>query len=95
MPYNQVTVESVSQFQKLVQTNKDRIGVGEIEMKKKKEQVIENANEGREKYFIDVDRMINEGLGGGTVSMRENSGEIEEARDFEPEAPPHEVNDEK
>ncbi|MEK8128116.1 hypothetical protein WMW72_09395 [Paenibacillus filicis] len=26
-------------------------------------------HEGREAYFMDIDRMINEGLGGGTVSM--------------------------
>lgn len=27
------------------------------------------AHEGRDSYFMDIDRMINEGLGGGTVSM--------------------------
>ncbi|WP_159884726.1 hypothetical protein [Paenibacillus puerhi] len=27
------------------------------------------AHEGRESSFMDIDRMINEGLGGGTVSM--------------------------
>ena len=26
-------------------------------------------NEGREENFMDIDRMVNEGLGGGTVSM--------------------------
>jgi len=67
--------------------------VEEVEMADKKKQIAENENEGRKNYFIDVDRMINEGLGGGTVSMRENSGKIEGARDFEPEDPPHEVND--
>ncbi|WP_176717304.1 hypothetical protein [Vulcanibacillus modesticaldus] len=25
--------------------------------------------EGRDKYFIDVDRMVNEGLGGGNISQ--------------------------
>ncbi|WP_280772045.1 hypothetical protein [Salipaludibacillus daqingensis] len=60
-------------------------------MKKKNDHPFENANEGKEKYFIDVDRMINEGLGGGTVSMRENSGKIEAARELEKEEPPHEV----
>lgn len=33
-------------------------------------------HEGRNDYFMDVDRMINEGLGGGTVSM--HNGLIEE-----------------
>ncbi len=26
-------------------------------------------DEGRDAYFMDIDRMVNEGLGGGTVSM--------------------------
>ncbi|CAG7653423.1 hypothetical protein ACFQI7_31780 [Paenibacillus allorhizosphaerae] len=29
----------------------------------------DTAHEGRDSYFMDIDRMINEGLGGGTVSM--------------------------
>lgn len=33
-------------------------------------------HEGRNEYFMDIDRMINEGLGGGTVSM--HNGLIEE-----------------
>ncbi|WP_017728708.1 hypothetical protein [Halalkalibacterium ligniniphilum] len=44
-------------------------------------------NEGRDKYFLDVDRMINEGLGGGTVNEH-RAGKIEQARDFEKEEPP-------
>ncbi|MCU6709208.1 hypothetical protein M6D81_10835 [Paenibacillus sp. J5C_2022] len=32
--------------------------------------------EGRDDYFMDVDRMINEGLGGGNVTM--HNGLIEE-----------------
>lgn len=44
--------------------------------------------EGREKKFVDVDRMINEGLGGGTVHGTE-SGLIEESRgDLDEEDPP-------
>ncbi|BCB02904.1 hypothetical protein [Bacillus sp. KH172YL63] len=35
--------------------------------------------EGREKAFLDVDRFINEGLSGGSVHMRENTTNIEEA----------------
>lgn len=57
-------------------------------MEKKK---LENADEAREKFFLDEDRMINEGLAGGTVSGKENSGVIEEARDLEAEEPPHKV----
>ncbi|OLO36417.1 hypothetical protein BTR23_15210 [Alkalihalophilus pseudofirmus] len=55
----------------------------------------ENANEDRANFFMDVDRMINEGLGGGTVSMNYNSGEIEEARDLVEEEPPHQTENKK
>ncbi|MBU8905423.1 hypothetical protein [Desertibacillus haloalkaliphilus] len=46
-------------------------------------------NGSREDLFMDVDRMINEGLGGGSISMKDDSGEIEEAHDFKKEEPPH------
>jgi hypothetical protein len=38
---------------------------------KKKNQRPDSLNEGREDNFLDVDRMVNEGLGGGNVT-REN-----------------------
>ncbi|WP_102347479.1 hypothetical protein [Bacillus sp. Marseille-P3661] len=38
--------------------------------------------EGRDKYFVDEDRMINEGLAGGTVVTREENKQIEEAREL-------------
>ncbi|MED4162333.1 hypothetical protein [Halalkalibacterium halodurans] len=44
--------------------------------------------EGRDEFFMDVDRMINEGLGGGTVNDT-HAGIIEEARSLEKEEPPH------
>jgi hypothetical protein len=34
-------------------------------------------NQGRDDYFMDIDRMVNEGLGGGYVSL--NNGLIEES----------------
>ncbi|MCR8636689.1 MULTISPECIES: hypothetical protein [Paenibacillus] len=34
-------------------------------------------HQGREDYFMDIDRMVNEGLGGGYVSV--NNGLIEES----------------
>ncbi|MFB5663169.1 hypothetical protein [Alteribacillus sp. HJP-4] len=40
-------------------------------------------------YSMDVDRMINEGLAGGTVSDYYNQKQIEEARDLEEEEPPN------
>ncbi|MCF6093507.1 hypothetical protein L1765_05840 [Microaerobacter geothermalis] len=42
--------------------------------------------EGRNQFFVDVDRMINEGLGGGQVT--EDNGLIDSALDFEEESPP-------
>ncbi|MHC0036814.1 hypothetical protein [Pseudoneobacillus sp. C159] len=44
--------------------------------------------EGKDKVALDVDRMINEGMSGGSVHMREDSTNIEEARDLHPEEPP-------
>lgn len=42
----------------------------------KNDDIIANAYEGRDKAFMDVDRMVNEGLGGGMVT--EHNGLIEE-----------------
>jgi hypothetical protein len=44
--------------------------------------------EGRDKAYIDVDRMTNEGLAGGTVTDRYDHPQIEEAQDFKEEEPP-------
>jgi len=33
-------------------------------------------SEGRDQYYVDIDRMVNEGLGGGTVTM--HNGLIDE-----------------
>ena len=46
-------------------------------------------DEGRDSVFLDVDRMINEGLSGGSVHMREDSTNIEEARNLDQETPPN------
>jgi hypothetical protein len=45
--------------------------------------------EGKEKAYVDVDRMINEGLSGGSVHMREDSTNIEETIDLPEEEPPN------
>ncbi|WP_197035545.1 hypothetical protein [Paenibacillus sp. UNC451MF] len=37
----------------------------------------DTCHQGREDYFMDIDRMVNEGLGGGYVSL--NNGLIEES----------------
>lgn len=46
------------------------------------------AYEGKDKVYLDEDRMINEGLSGGSVHMREDTTNIEEARDLVEEEPP-------
>ncbi|WP_173427557.1 hypothetical protein [Mesobacillus campisalis] len=56
-------------------------------MQKKGESDLQH--EGKDKVYLDVDRIINEGLSGGSVHMREGSTNIEEARDMEEEAPPN------
>lgn len=60
------------------------------DMSKKDEAIKQDINyEGKDKAYLDIDRMINEGLSGGSVHMRENSTNIEEARDLVEEEPPH------
>jgi hypothetical protein len=44
--------------------------------------------EGREKAYVDIDRMINEGLSGGSVHSRLEYTNIEEARELTEEQPP-------
>jgi hypothetical protein len=46
--------------------------------------------EGRDKAYMDIDRMINEGMAGGNVHARPDSTNIEEARDLVEEQPPYE-----
>jgi hypothetical protein len=47
--------------------------------------------EGRDKYYMDIDRMINEGMSGGSVHMRHDTTNIEETRDLVEEEPPNEM----
>lgn len=49
-----------------------------------------SAYEGRDKAYMDVDRMINEGMSGGSVHSREDTTNIEEARELHKEQPPYE-----
>lgn len=45
--------------------------------------------EGRDEYFMDIDRMVNEGLGGGRVTYNDyHTGLIEEAIDLVKEERP-------
>ncbi|WP_264736776.1 hypothetical protein [Cytobacillus firmus] len=56
----------------------------------KKRQVSEDVNyEGRDKTYMDIDRIINEGLSGGSVHGRGDEVNIEQARELHEEEPPH------
>ena len=58
-------------------------------MKKNEDAVKQDLDyEGKTEAFLDIDRMINEGLSGGSVHMREDATNIEEARDLEQEERP-------
>ncbi|MDP4083957.1 MAG: hypothetical protein Q8934_04995 [Bacillota bacterium] len=46
--------------------------------------------EGRDKAYMDIDRMINEGMSGGSVHYRHDTTNIEEARELVEEQPPYE-----
>lgn len=61
----------------------------EQEMKKLLEK--DSKYEGRDRYFMDVDRMISGGLANGTVINREDYKQIDEARSLEKEEPPLEL----
>lgn len=51
----------------------------------------DSSYEGRDTAYMDIDRMINEGMSGGSVHARHDTTNIEEARDLVEESPPHEV----
>lgn len=61
-------------------------------MKQKDEGVKQDLNyEGKDEAYLDIDRIINEGLSGGSVHMRDDTTNIEEARDLVKEEPPNDV----
>ncbi|KAB7704935.1 hypothetical protein F9802_15335 [Bacillus aerolatus] len=47
--------------------------------------------EGKDQAYLDIDRMINEGMSGGSVHMRDEAitANIEEATPFMEETPPN------
>ncbi|MEH7012736.1 hypothetical protein V7087_18330 [Neobacillus niacini] len=49
--------------------------------------------EGKDKVYLDIDRMINEGMSGGSVHSRHDSTNIEEARNLTEEEPPSQSNE--
>jgi hypothetical protein len=60
-------------------------------MKEKPTFLKDSMYEGRDSVFLDVDRMINEGMAGGNVYQAGNERQnIEEAHEFTDEAPPQE-----
>jgi hypothetical protein len=49
--------------------------------------------EGKDKVYLDIDRIINEGLSGGSVHSRHDTTNIEEARNLTEEEPPSKGNE--
>lgn len=47
--------------------------------------------EGKDKVYLDIDRIINEGLSGGSVHSRHDTTNIEEARNLTEEEPPSNI----
>jgi hypothetical protein len=68
------------------------MGKGLIIMEDKKENLTSMGSvyEGRDRAYMDIDRMINEGMSGGSVHARHDTVNIEEARDLVEEEPPYE-----
>lgn len=64
--------------------------MGTIKGKKESLSDLDSKYEGRDRSYMDIDRMINEGLSGGSVHSREDTTNIEEARDLVEEQPPYE-----
>jgi hypothetical protein len=64
---------------------------GNIMMERNERTRQDAQNEGRDEYYLDIDRMINEGMAGGYVHGRGDDVNIEEARDLVKEEPPHEM----
>ncbi|MCJ7840433.1 hypothetical protein MUB24_05765 [Lederbergia sp. NSJ-179] len=63
-----------------------------MSQRKKKNQFLPDTDfEGRDKLYIDIDRMVNEGMSGGSVFMRQDSTNIEESMDFFPEEEPKKI----
>jgi hypothetical protein len=62
------------------------------EMDKKKEEIVNKGSdyEGKDQVYLDIDRMINEGMSGGSVHSRYETTNIEEARDLVKEESPFE-----
>jgi hypothetical protein len=71
--------------------NRNRKGMIVLDTEKDRGTNLGSAFEGRDKVYMDVDRMINEGMSGGSVHSRSDTTNIEEARDLYKEQPPHEI----
>lgn len=50
----------------------------------------DSRHKGRDQYFMDIDRMINEGMAGGYVHGHGDAVNIGETRDLVKEEPPYE-----
>lgn len=58
---------------------------------KNKKHLPDTEAEGKDKLYLDVDRMINEGMGAGIVINTEGRQNIEQSLDIKDEDPPQSV----
>lgn len=73
------------------QNNSEHMKGNDVMDKQKENRVVQGTEyEGKDEVYLDVDRMINEGLSGGSVHARGETTNIEEARDLTEETPPYE-----
>lgn len=63
-------------------------GVMLMSKHKKNHSLPDTQYEGKDNVYMDIDRIINEGLSGGSVHGRADFANIEEAREFSEEEPP-------
>ena len=72
---------------------KRRKGMVVVEEGKNQQAKTDLQYEGKDKVYLDIDRIINEGLSGGSVHSRHDTTNIEEARNLTEEEPPSNVNE--
>lgn len=72
---------------------KRRKGMVVVEEGKNQQAKTDLQYEGKDKVYLDIDRIINEGLSGGSVHSRHDTTNIEEARNLTEEEPPSNLNE--
>ena len=77
-----------SPFRKLKENGKDW---RTLDKKNERQRNQDLSYEGKDQVYLDIDRIINEGLSGGSIHRRNDTTNIEEARELTVEEPPNSV----